>query len=455
MKLVLEVDVPGSLVVMAGHRGARSGRARLIAESALQKVNAKGEIDKTFEPTPIRVRPYSGLTKRVTQTIDVAVLGRQPRRIVDPREQSWLVRTEVEDPAEAAYRLSESASVVAAWSDLPVSRVVGISSDDPPRGNASKVAELLGVGDLHASGMDGGGVNVAVVDTGFSHARVAGKGRTNPFVSSPGRPCVDGGDLPGQHDHEDHGAMCAWNVGIAAPKATLLDFGVLCCPGQTEVFLSDLATCYMDIRDFARSSKHPLVVTNSWEVLDPGDDLPEGDPGRYYDNPGHYINLLADELETVGVDMVFAAGNCGPGGDSQRCSSLTGWPTIGGLNSHRSVLTVGAADVVDREPADFSSVGPGAIEPQKPDVLGYSHYSGFLDPGPDSGTSTAAPLVAGVLAAVRTKWPPGQVPPPALRELVRQTATKISASRPDYSAGWGIIDPPGLIASLGSAFPLP
>jgi serine protease AprX len=63
----------------------------------------------------------------------------------------------------------------------------------------------------------------------------------------------------------------------------------------------------------------------------------------------------------------------------------------------------------------------------------------------DGGTSTACPIAAGCIAAIRTKVTPVQVPPAQLFDALRSTARPGNGGGPggvynsDY--GYGIIDP--------------
>jgi hypothetical protein len=55
------------------------------------------------------------------------------------------------------------------------------------------------------------------------------------------------------------------------------------------------------------------VVNNSWGMFNPTWDFPVGDPQNYSDNPNHPFNIIVASLEAAGADILFAAGNCGPG----------------------------------------------------------------------------------------------------------------------------------------------
>jgi subtilisin family serine protease len=105
---------------------------------------------------------------------------------------------------------------------------------------------------------------------------------------------------------------------------------------------------------------------------------------------------------------------------------------------------------VNNERVGYSSQGPGRLAREKPDLCGYTHFTGSdAFPGePDSGTSAACPVVAGVVAAVRTSYPSSSLPPAALRSLLTQTATDLGPAGYDPDYGWGVIGVRGLLQAL-------
>ena len=84
-------------------------------------------------------------------------------------------------------------------------------------------------------------------------------------------------------------------------------------------------------------------------------------------------------------------------------------------------------------------------------MCAYTHFSGskaFGADQPDTGTSAAAPVAAGLVAAVRTRWPATKLSPAQLRALLRRTAEDRSEVGFDYDYGYGTVDPAGLMAAL-------
>jgi hypothetical protein len=86
----------------------------------------------------------------------------------------------------------------------------------------------------------------------------------------------------------------------------------------------------------------------------------------------------------VGIDIVFAAGNCGAVCADIHCQGRTA-QAIMGANAHPDVLTLGGCDTTDQI-VGYSSQGPSIpnMSPQKPDVTAYTHFLGSearLSPG--------------------------------------------------------------------------
>jgi hypothetical protein len=238
--------------------------------------------------------------------------------------------------------------------------------------------------------------------------------------------------------------MIARNVLALAPHAMIFD-----CPlipprilGNLPAFLSDAFGALTRIADDIAllGALRPevfggrWVIVNAWSVYDARG---EAVPGEYIRNRDHWVACAVDHLATV-ADVVFAAGNCGALGPDGRCAeALTGpGQSILGANSLQSVLTVGAARA-DGIWAGYSSQGPGQFpagcDPQeKPDLVAPSH---FLEPGTAhrlaGGSSAASAVAAGVVAALRTRWPDSALPPDALFALLRD-----AARQPDDSTGW-------------------
>lgn len=168
---------------------------------------------------------------------------------------------------------------------------------------------------------------------------------------------------------------------------------------------------------------------------------PGGDPTRAPDvvngswsSAAHDSLIYRDDiraLRAAGIVPVFSAGNDGP---------FNGSINIPG--GYAEVLTVGATDSQSRL-ASFSSRGPSAFAPIKPDVVAPGvnirsawHGGGYmlLD-----GTSMATPQVSGIVALLRQANP--RLTPQQLIDLVRGTARPVGEGPlPNNLVGAGLAD---------------
>jgi hypothetical protein len=333
---------------------------------------------------------------------------------------------------------------------------------DPPVGNAQDVATNLDVPGLAAKGLTGDRVAIAVMDTGINLAFL-----TSALGWTPALDAANSWNAPGATNAAgsypvDHGTMCAFDALIAAPKATLLDFPILSLAGSGGSTISGVLSAallaYAQVLSSWAVTKTgsdlsqyvAVVLTNSWGVFHPSWDFPAGHPGRYIDNPNHPFNLLVGTVVGAGVDVIFAAGNCGADCPDSRCQGRT-TETIMGASAHTDVLTVAGCDTTGAR-VGYSSQGPSiaGMYQEKPDVTAYTHFLGSQAFGagkPDSGTSAACPVTAGCVAAIRTKMASGINSNTVFGALRAHTGASGTAGwNADY--GFGIINPVAAATSL-------
>jgi subtilisin family serine protease len=163
-----------------------------------------------------------------------------------------------------------------------------------------------------------------------------------------------------------------------------------------------------------RPDRSPQILTNSW-----------GCPALEGCDAGALRQATA-ALRAAGIFFVAAAGNSGP-----RCGSVTDPPA-----SYPDVLTVGAVDQTDRV-ATFSSRGPGKPDVMAPGVNVLSALPGGRY-GILTGTSMAAPHVAGVVALMWSANPHLVGDIARTEEILRGTARPVTDA-PACSNG-GIVD---------------
>jgi subtilisin family serine protease len=368
-----------------------------------------------------------------------------------PQDSSYVVRGYIADgpdQAQVIEAITAHPDVLGIFSD-PVIESTIICPGAAAVGSDADVGNLLNVAQLQAAGMDGHGVYLAIVDTGINVAHLKTKGRKPKLLSLKSFTPQGVITKPGKHP-VDHGTMCAFDAGIAAPKANLLDHAVLLSstPGTTVMsgLLSDAVLAYsklLSILNAMPSAKRAMVVSNSWGMFSPAWDFPLGHPGNYSDNPAHPFNVIVATLEAAGADILFAAGNCGRDCPDGRCAFGNARP-ICGANSHPAVISVAGVDVTKAR-VGYSSQGPGRLSAQKPDLAAYTHFVGSGVYDADGGTSAACPVAAGVVAAIRSKYPSSRVSPLQLRALLFRTAQDQGGPGFDFDYGWGVIDPAALL----------
>ncbi|MCK2215998.1 S8 family peptidase [Actinomadura sp. ATCC 31491] len=408
------------------------------------------ELDTAFTPVavPRPVPAAGGDPLSLNQPLDFSLA---------PDDASVLVRGTISDD-ELVSRVTLLPTlrpgVVGVFAD-PVIESSPTCGGAPPVGDWHDVERLLSVAALHAEGLDGAGVALAVLDTGVNAAHAAR--RLGRAVTVDAARCWSPQGVTGRPGEfaVDHGTMCAFDALIAAPQAAIVDIPLLLStrPGGTAMdgLLSDAVAAFAHLRGVLEAQpaeSRALVVTNSWGSFSPEWDFPVGHPGNYSDNAAHPFNLMVAALDRIGGDVLFAAGNCGRECPDGRCA----YPSrpIVGANSHPRALSVGGVDVNGRR-VGYSSQGPGRLTARKPDVCAYTHFAGsraFGESEPDSGTSAATPVAAGLVAAVRTRWPAARLSPAQLRALLRRTAEDRSEVGFDYDYGYGTVDPHAVMAAL-------
>ena len=283
----------------------------------------------------------------------------------------------------------------------------------------------IGAGSVHASGVRGAGVKVAVIDTGIdcTHPELVGHCVAGwDFVNNDADPFDDNGHgthVAGTIAAADNGSGV---VGVA-PEATLYALKVLDQSGSG-VFSNVIAALQLAV------DLHIQVTNNSY--------------GSTQD-PGSLVQAAFDNAAAAGMLHVAAAGNSGNclgTGDSVLFPARYG-----------SVIAVAATDQADVSPC-FSSTGP-KVELAAPGVSINSTAPGggyqVL-----SGTSMATPHVAGTAALVFSAGPTdtngnGRVND-EVRNILDNTAHDLGTPGRDAWYGFGLVD---AAAAVAGAAPRP
>jgi hypothetical protein len=352
--------------------------------------------------------------------------------------------------------------------DLPFAATdhwcVGEASD-PFFADRSAAERLLNIDLLRLQAQtDGQGVNVVIVDQGLDRQALGNSYGDGWTVGSayPGNPRPQPGTV-----RRPHGMMIAHNVLKVAPRVKLFDM-----PLAPVAKISNI-TAFLSLADAAfrqmlfdiaiwRLGRFPgpWILVNPWGIYDRRSEYPLG---GYTENPFSLFNLLVALAVLQDIDVVFAAGNCGQFCPDNRCGERDRGPahSIWGANSLEPVLTVGAVRADDMW-LGYSSQGPGqprlALGAEKPDLCAASQFVEDDDAfSINTGTSAACGLAGGVVAALRSRWDTGSVPPRRLKQILNQTARRPVSVPWGRSLrerlGHGVLDAKEVFDELASLYP--
>lgn len=294
------------------------------------------------------------------------------------------------------------------------------------------------------NGITGAGIKVAIIDSGIDsdHPDLAAniKGGANWAPNGQTKDssgyCSGGAENPANYEDEHgHGTHVAGIV-AAVDNAASGDGGLIGVAPQAGLYiLRALDRCaygYMD--DVARAVEWASglnggvkadIISMSLACYYPAQPAACDDPVmRNAVNAAYANNIL----------LVAAAGN---NGNSEGTGDQVGYPA-----AYDSVIAVAATTSADIR-ALYSSTGP-KVELAAP---GASVYSTYLNGGYTymSGTSMAAPHVAGLAALVKGANP--GMTASAIRTRLQQTVTDMGAAGRDPQFGYGLINAPAAVGA--------
>jgi len=286
---------------------------------------------------------------------------------------------------------------------------------------------LINIPEVHAAGMTGEGVLIALMDTGFSlvHEAVSGVNvvATYDFINDDENVDNEEGESAGQNSH---GTKVLSIIGGYAPGNLIGPaYGASYLLAKTEDVSSETSVeedYWIAAAEWADRLGVDVISTSlgyiDWYV------------NADINGQTAPITLAADMAVEKGIVVVASAGN--EGDEAWRYVT----PPADGFN----VIAVGAVDEFGVI-AGFSSLGPTSDGRIKPDVVAMGVSNVFAYPsgvgyGRGNGTSFSCPQVAGTAALILSAHP--EVTPRQVRQALVQTADR--ATQPDNTYGWGLVD---------------
>ena len=258
---------------------------------------------------------------------------------------------------------------------------------------------------VYKNGLSGKKVNIAILDTGvYRHELLNDKIVCfNDYVGGKTKIYDDNG-----HGTHVAGIICADRIGMAE-NARIAVFKVLDQFGMGKTGDSLRALEWIK----RNHKKYDIKILNFSVGYLPDSKLTEKQK----------ILDVIDELWDLGIVVVAAAGNYGPGPFSV---------TVPGIS--RKIITVGSYDDFrsGRGPTGCCIVKPEVLAPGS-EILSLSNRNnGFVR---KSGTSMATPIVAGAIALLLERYP--KMKPEEVKLRLYNTCKRIPSQK---ERNWGIVD---------------
>ena len=401
------------------------GQAKALAVQTAARLNVPGfQVDPSYEP--VSINPTPDQTARASSATEESVIIRgtiDESRIAEVEAQPNVIKVWNDTKIAPFNDLQESDHVqtVAGLGTCPIPPC----DCDPrtPKGAIPDVASFLGVDQIWSAGFLGDGIVVGIVDGGITAlGRTPRSGETAKIPRVIDGWPADWGTTAAAWG--DHGNMTSTDALGMAPNAQIYDIRI--SDGDA---ISNALSGFDWAINRHKADGTPQVLSNSWGIFQEA-----WDPA-YATDPNHPFTRKVVEAINEGILVLFAAGNCGESCPDGRCSGDTGpGRSIWGANGHPQVMTVGAVNIRS-EFVGYSSQGPAALDPNKPDFCSATHFTGYFTS--DSGTSAATPIAAGVVALL--KQANSAATQDQIKAALKNTARDIGPGGWDQHSGSGIL----------------
>jgi subtilisin family serine protease len=367
----------------------------------------------------------------IRPTQPTSITGKPSKRLADTPENQTLLKQEAAKDGKASVVAKQGNDLLLlSGAYRTESKIARVSADDAiSKGDALKVngakAKVLQTDDGFKE-VDLSKVTVAVIDTGVQVVHSAFK--DNTVLPGYNAKTKDGN----VKDRWDHGTHVAGIIAGSAPAMGIE--GVAQGATLMPIKLSTPISVNSNLMDRLADSIR-YAVDNGANVINVslGVDMESWTMKQVHGDSRQKVDEALRYAEEKGVVVVAAAGNSGNEPDTQ--------DTVSYPANVSTVITVSNLD--DTRPKDgldlhpTSSVGP-AVDLAAP---GTDITSSVPDNKADkmTGTSMAAPYVAGVVAQIIARhpdWTPAQV-----RKHLATTATDLGKPGLDIRFGNGAVDP--------------
>ncbi|MDM5223539.1 S8 family serine peptidase [Peribacillus sp. NJ11] len=416
-----EKEIVHVLIEMRIPQKNKSTFAMSTAESTLDSYGFS--LDREFHP--VNIKPKEGLVGAMSVAEEKAVIvrGEINRRGIEEIKSHPNVIDVYPDAMIAPFPSGSSAGTVM---DTSVIDGVFECNTQTAKGNVFDAAVYLGIDQIWRQGFRGKGIVIGIVDGGIEAIGRAING-TVPNVIG-GFP-IDSWGTMSDWSWKRHGNMTAIDALFMAPEAQLYDLRIADPNGNTTGMISNALQAFSWAINQHRSDGTPHILSNSWGMYQ------KVWEERYATDPNHPFTRKVEEAINEGILVLFSAGNCGQSCPDWRCQNDIGeGKSIWGANGHPSVMTVGAASI-EGKVLGYSSMGPSALDPKKPDFCGIAHFMGYNPI--DGGTSAACPIVAGVVSLLKQAKP--TLTQEQAKQVLMKTAKSVGEEGWDTFSGFGII----------------